>query len=464
MDYSKLRKILIILCIISVILSISKKAFAADINYDNTYNVKTYNEDINLPEAFKSNYWFICISNRTPSFNGFQGTIFYSDKEFIVTETNTSGSLTIPALSNAKIKTYQTSGPSKSLYDIQVWINSLSFDLSNITSNNYTNIQLLASSYNTGGVLSSNFDIKNTNGDIVLNKTNDSFLKPQIDNPQSEVENLNFSDLFISPNDFGINNNLYFKVLQVTNVIEDTNDAHNNIYYYNDLTFTLNKDSTYLKKFDGVDLYKYCLPYSALKLKKNTSYYFVLTNSNDKINQSIGVISINDIYYDVRVIDTANLITTNDEILNSIINDNPSDNTQDTINNGLPRPGYNENDVNIPGMNVDIPNDPTTSTFNWIFNYIYSILNSITETSQSVTLNFTPPGYNTTGNLFTLNINGNLVSQHLENYPLILNLIHSVYWFVVSYYIVNDVRKYVEKVKNGDIMTHTDTNIKADML
>lgn len=115
----------------------------------------------------------------------------------------------------------------------------------------------------------------------------------------------------------------------------------------------------------------------------------------------------------------------------------------------------------LPG-NIDIPTDPSLSTFNWIYNYIYSILNSIVETGQQVIIEFTPFGFSS--RLFYLSINSDLVKSHLENYPEILSLLQLTYWFVISYYIINDIRKYVEKIKNGDIMSHTDTNIKAEML
>lgn len=68
------------------------------------------------------------------------------------------------------------------------------------------------------------------------------------------------------------------------------------------------------------------------------------------------------------------------------------------------------------------------------------------------------------GNFLNFRISSKLTYNALENYPVILNLIQTTYWFVVSYYILQNIRKYVEKIKTGDIMTHTDTNIKADML
>lgn len=462
MDYSKLRKILIILCIISLVLSISKKVFASDIITDNTYNVKSYNQNITLPDTFKDNYWFCYISNNTSGFSGFMARIFYCDKKF--NANYVSGSYIISSLNDAKIVAYQTSGARRSLSDIQNYVNNLSFDLSNVSSNNYTNLNLLPANYNKGGVLASNFTITDDNGEIIINKTNENTINPYFATTNQEFTDLSFDNVIIETGTYNTSNPLYFKILEVTNKIEDNENSANNIYYFNDLTFTLDNKSKYYKQLLDTSIYYYSVPKSALKLKKDTSYYFLLTNDSTQYTNYQGELSTNENIFDLVLVDSGNLITTEEEILNSLNNNNPSDNTNDIINNGLPRPNYSENNVNIPGMNVDIPNDPTTSTFNWIFNYIYSIINSITETSQSVVLEFTPPGLTSSEHLFTLNLSGDLLSSHLENYPLILNLIHSVYWFVICYFIVNDIRKYVEKVKNGDIMTHTDTNIKADML
>ena len=462
MDSSKWKKIFYIVAIISMLLSIKSKVFATDVITDNTYKVLSYNQNITLPDEFKDNYWFCSISNNTSGFAGFSLRIFYCDKRFNANYVN--GSYIISSLENAKIRAYSTSGPSRSLSSIQDYVNSLSFDLSNVTATTVTNIPLLSSYENYGGVLASNFTITNDNGAIVINKTNENIINPYFSTSTADIEALSFDNIMIETGTYNTSNPLYLKVLEVTNKVEDTQNPANNIYYFNDLTFTLDNTSKYYKQLLDTSIYYYTIPKSALKLKKDTSYYFLLTDEASQYSNYQGELTTNEHIFDLVLVDSADLITTQEEILNSLINNNPSDNTNNIINNGLPRPDYTDENINIPGMNVNIPNDPTTSTFNWIFNYIYSILNSITETSQSVVLEFTPPGYNSTGSLFSFNLSGDLLSSQLENYPIILNLIHSTYWFVICYFIVNDIRKYVEKVKNGDIMTHTDTNIKADML
>lgn len=115
-------------------------------------------------------------------------------------------------------------------------------------------------------------------------------------------------------------------------------------------------------------------------------------------------------------------------------------------------------------MNVDIPNDITTSSFNWIFNYIYNTLLSIQEAVPDIYFEFKPIGYNESGRLFSLRISPYLVRDFIGADSPIITLIHSIYWFIISYFILNSIRKYIERVKSGDIMTHTDTNIKSEML
>lgn len=447
MDYSKLRKILIILCIISVILNISKKVFAVDLNTDNTYTVKSYNQDITLPEAFKNNYWFCYISNNTPGFNGFMARIFYSNKRF--NANLVSGSYIISSLNDAKIVTYQTSGPSRSLSNIQSYVNGLSFDLTNVSANNYTNLNLLPSSYNKGGVLASNFTITNDNGEIVINKTNENTINPYFATTNAEFENLSFDNVIIETGTYDTNNPLYFKILEVTNKIEDTENPANNIYYFNDLTFTLDNKSKYYKQLLDTSIYYFSVPKSALKLKKDTSYYFMLTNDPSQYSNYQGELTTNENIFSLVLVDSADLITTQDEILNSINNNNPSDNTNNIISNNLPNP--------------DIPDDITANTFNWIYNYINNTLHTIIEGTPSIYLEF-PSFFTNNSNLFHINISGNELRSRFPENSIVINFLESFYWFIISLYIINDIRKYIEKIKTGDIMTHTDTNIKSEML
>lgn len=300
---------------------------------------------------------------------------------------------------------------------------------------------------------------------IILQESTTPFSPPQFIQSDEEIQTLDFVDLLIDPNDYGFTDNLYLKILEVTNVVENSQDVSQNIYYYNDLTFTLNNKSRYYTEFLDTQTYHYEIPYSALKLKKDKSYYFILTSSKAQIQQTVGEIIENDTIFAVVLADTQNIVTTQDEILNSIINNNPSDNTYNEIDNNLPRPSYedSQNNINIPGMNVNIPNDITTNSFNYIFNTIY---NAIITDPQPIVFNIPFTNH-------SLTIYGDFLDNALDQFTTevvggfrnpIKDFIHAFYYFIIAYYIINDIRKTIEKVKTGDIMTHTDTNIKADML
>lgn len=466
MNYSNWRKILIILMIINLLWIFFNRVFATNVNSELTYNVITYNQDIDIPETLDDEYFIICIGNRVTGFNGLLYTVVYLDEPINAHYDNSHNLICDTA--NVKFRHFQTSGPSQSLSYIQNKINTDDYTFSdNIKTVVGTNFIPNTYGYNYSIPVATNFDIRDTNGDIVINKTHSTFSPPKFDNPTSEIQTLDFDYLFINPMDYGIENTLYFKVLEVTNVVEDENNAHNNVYYYNDLTFSLDSSSKYKKELFDTGTYYYSMPFKALKIKKDTSYYFVLTNSGDNINNTIGEITRSDNIYDVILCDSADVVTTNEEILNSLTNNDPSDNTNDTINNNLPRPSYDDNNINIPGMNVDIPDDPTTSSFNWIFNFFNNLINSYGNNDvEDINIEFTPFGWNDSSGsrVFSFSISPYLVRNFLgENNPILL-LIESFYWFAVSYYILQNIRKYAEKIKTGDIMTHTDSNIKADML
>lgn len=475
-DYSKWKKILIILMIINLCFILFSKFSRVFASFDyitttplekNQTTVVIGNSNyggtrtIILPEwIYDFSNICICMDVNKYNVNTKTGCIIFSnDKIFYGNNSfwsdKNTGTYYKITLSLYGVTTIDLS--SRQLQDSTPWVNP-SFNIDFFALPNIEG----ESNYNYLSFLGTIYDYNNQ--DTIFDQ-NLPFNKPVFDNSQSEIQTLDFDYLFINPRDYGVDNKLYFKLLEVTNVVENQQDASQNIYYYNDLTFSFDKNSKYIKEFFDSGTYYYALPYSALKLKKDKSYYFVLTNNNTQINQSVGELFINDNIYDIILCDTQNLITTSDEILNSIINNNPSDNTNNNINNNLPRPGYNDtdNNINIPGMNVDIPNDVTTSSFNFIFSTIY---NAITSEPRPIEFSIPFIHYNFT-------ISPYFIDEWLHQYDvtvaggyrnLVLDLIHSFYYFIISYYILNDIRKNIEKVKSGDIMTHTDTNIKADML
>lgn len=471
-DYSKLKKILIILMIVNILWTFYNRVFGADntVFFTNCVDLsqKPYTFDmgsssyggtrtVKLP-SFIYDYNNILIAMLVNDRNVYTkvGIIVFSDSKIMV---NSSGTI------------YGEVG--KDYYTKNLNFYSTGEDMStlNLTDFNHFNNKNNApswsgyltnqSNYGYTAVFGNIYNYENQD-DIIIDNT--PFKNPQFDQSDSEIQSLDFDKIFINPYDFGTQDNLYFKILQVTNVVTNSDDVSQNIYYYNDLTFTLNSKSKYIHEFLDSGTYYYSIPYSALKLKKDQTYYFILTDSSNQIEQTIGEIVENDHIFDVVLADTQNIVTTQDEILNSIINNNPSDNTNNIINDNLPRPSYEDSNINIPGMNINIPNDSTSFGFDYIFNTIYNSIYSEPEPIQ-ITIPFVD--YRFTINPNFLNewlhkLDVDLVVGGINN--IVLDFIHAFYYFIISYYIINDVRKTIEKVKTGDIMTHTDTNIKADML
>ena len=112
----------------------------------------------------------------------------------------------------------------------------------------------------------------------------------------------------------------------------------------------------------------------------------------------------------------------------------------------------------------DTMNDITASGFNGIFTKIY---NEVTYDNNS-RIKITIPYVN-----YEFYLYSNYLTNTLTSIPLFQNFtwgdysictfIQLLWSFAIYRYIVLDIYKYINQIKNGDIST-TDTNIKADML
>lgn len=50
------------------------------------------------------------------------------------------------------------------------------------------------------------------------------------------------------------------------------------------------------------------------------------------------------------------------------------------------------------------------------------------------------------------------------NGTFVLTIIQLFWWYIIGRFIVKDIISYIDRLKSGEIISHTDTNIKADML
>lgn len=151
--------------------------------------------------------------------------------------------------------------------------------------------------------------------------------------------------------------------------------------------------------------------------------------------------------------------TTTDEILNDISEKLDETNQQlEELNNF-----FNDNTtptITTNDLPTDTMSDVTSSGLNGIFTKIYNK----TTNSNVETISITIPYLN-----YTFTLNSNYLQQQLSNWGLFPNgasfvyVIHIIWAYFIYRYIVLDIYKYINDIKNGNI-SKTDTNIKADML
>lgn len=135
------------------------------------------------------------------------------------------------------------------------------------------------------------------------------------------------------------------------------------------------------------------------------------------------------------------------------VNNNISnvDNSVKDVNNSI-----NNSDVNVDSSTLpsDNTNDITSDGFNNIFNQIYTTFTSNSSKDLTVTIPFT-------GKSFTINAT-NVYSN--VDLGFVKTLIETFWYFVISYFIVKDISKKINKIKSGDIEHVQEDNIKEDLL
>lgn len=121
----------------------------------------------------------------------------------------------------------------------------------------------------------------------------------------------------------------------------------------------------------------------------------------------------------------------------------------------------NEDDSDIT-YGVDTPSIDSTSVdsaFNGIFTMFYNALTSQRLTSVRFPVPFSRGQ--------TIDVSSSLTSDIInrtgfEN--ILRGLLSGLWYFLVGLYILKDLHNITQDIKSGDIMTKTDTDVKADML
>ena len=130
---------------------------------------------------------------------------------------------------------------------------------------------------------------------------------------------------------------------------------------------------------------------------------------------------------------------------------------QDSVDNGF---SDIEDDLTSSDIDIDtnLPTDDTTditsSGFDSIFNTIYNTVSGTNSNPLVITL----PFVNKSFTISKQTVYGNL------DLGLLGTLINTVWFFVVSVFIVKDISKKINKIKSGEIDNIENDNIKEDML
>ena len=124
---------------------------------------------------------------------------------------------------------------------------------------------------------------------------------------------------------------------------------------------------------------------------------------------------------------------------------------QQQQNDFLKNDNVSSDGSNLPSDNTQ---DITEDGFNSIFNKIYAAFTSNSSNNLIVTIPFTNKS-------FTISADTVYGSANLG---LVKTLMQAFWYFVISYFIVKDIGKKINKIKSGDIEHVQEDNIKEDML
>lgn len=141
--------------------------------------------------------------------------------------------------------------------------------------------------------------------------------------------------------------------------------------------------------------------------------------------------------------------------------ENATEETKNTVNNIHNSVNDVNNSINDDNVNVDsstLPgddtNDITADGFNSLFDKIYTTFTSGTAQDVVIKIPFTNKS-------FTINAANVYGGADLG---IVKTLIQTFWYFVISYFIVQDIAKKINKIKSGDIEHVEENNIKEDLL
>lgn len=141
-----------------------------------------------------------------------------------------------------------------------------------------------------------------------------------------------------------------------------------------------------------------------------------------------------------------------DEIKQEVTNQGTNiNNSVNNVDSSINNSDISADSSTLPGDNTS---DITASGFNTLFEKIYNTFTSGTAKNLIVTVPFTGKSFV----INTANVYGG------ADLGIVKTLIQSFWWFCISYFIVQDIGKKINKIKSGDIEHVQNDNIKEDLL
>lgn len=434
MDYSNIKKIFYILCIISILFSLKSKVFGAFSFENNGHTFEVGDNFINYSPyyaffATSNGVYICCIRSNSPLYTNSDDSDSYAFYTYY--NKDSSG------------MDYFAAG-----YD-SVQNRLISDNFSVITDTSIT--QVTTNWYTAMKCIYTNHDIKNiTSNEVIIEDS--SYNAPSFDNV-TEIENGYPDGVFISRGDYSENDKLYFHLLKITNTVADGNQS---VYYYNDRIFELVKGNkyyqTYLEDNPSEHSY-YFVDRASLSLDTDSSYLYVLSSNSSIINNSYGILQPDEPagIYDVVESDTAGVISAQDAINDKIQNIN---NNQQEITNTLTENTIStdtETDINT-SLNYNNNNADLTGFHNGFFTRLANILNSLVDydLDEDSTIEFPVPYTNQSITIHSYSLKNNIPES-------LYYIIQSFWLFIFTFYLFKFINKIYISFSTGEILSNFDS-------
>lgn len=440
---NKFLKYLFIFIIVFLIYTIFLKgtsygAYSFDIQFDNGTSTT-----LTLPQWVENdNYYYLFFYDSRPQ------DLFWFGYVFSTTP------ITFTGFSNGTLKgnfvyNYYQAGRSTFLSTLKPEIENMSKPTSYLTTG-YT----ASWWFSSDTTYFCNHDIVNTttNTTVFTNNSVPPFIAPFITTPATAFQNLTFSRLLIEAGSLTSSETFYLHRLEITDTMTDGNITY---YYYSDKTFPLDINSKYYKQFLDTDGFYYSIPKYEFNFATDKQYLFVLDNSAEQYNNSVGLIdtSFNGVYH-VYSLDTTGLYSSAD-----VTNDN-----LDEINENLDETKTFEDTLLSDEFDEDLPNDTLNSLgggfrdsvddtqyvglFSTIFQKLGTIFNGDYDSIEEIKI------YLPHSNNKYISLRSDLLKNFIynEQFTTLYDLVQIFWLYIFGVYVFSFSYSIIRAIKSGSLL------------